>query len=72
MRKKDAFKKVLDRNVPKQTKLRKREYKEYKRRAKQMIEESKKRVDEEFGRQLSEKYSIQYGGQRFILEGSEK
>ncbi len=36
---------------------RKSEYKEWKKRVKELIEESKRRVDEEFGRKLSQNFS---------------
>ena len=55
--KRDAYKKSLERNVSESVKMeRKRAYRECKKRLKEVIEESKRRVDEEFGRQLSEKF----------------
>ncbi len=45
---------MLQRNLPEEVKARKKsEYKEWKRRVRRLIEESKRRVDEEFGRKLS-------------------
>ena len=56
-KKREAYKKTLERNVPERVRNeRKRVYVEYKRRVKQVIQESKRRTDEDFGRQLSEKY----------------
>ncbi len=51
--KKRAYKKMLQRNLPEEVKVRRKyEYKEWKKRVRKLIEESKKRVDEEFGRSL--------------------
>ena len=55
--KREAYKKTLERNVPENVRNeRRRMYVECKRRVKQVIEESKRRADENFARQLSEKY----------------
>merc|ERR1712035_241415 len=56
-KKREAYKKTLERNVPERVRNeRKRVYVEYKRRVKQVIQESKRRTDEDFGRPMSEKY----------------
>ncbi len=57
-RKKKAYKKMLQRNLPEEVKARRKpEYKEWKKRVRELIEESKRRVDEEFGRKLSQNFS---------------
>ncbi len=49
---------MLQRNLPEEVKARRKsEYKEWKRRVRRLIEESKRRVDEEFGRKLSQNFS---------------
>ncbi len=49
---------MLQRNLPEEVKDRgKSEDKEWKKRVKKLIEESERRVDEEFGRKLSQNYS---------------
>ncbi len=49
---------MLQRNLPEEVKgRRKSEYKEWKKRVRRLIEESKRRVDEEFGRKLSQNFS---------------
>ncbi len=53
-RKKRAYKKILQRNLPEGVKARRKyEYKEWKKKVRELIEESKRRVDEEFGKKLS-------------------
>ncbi len=48
---------MMQRNVPEEVKARRKsEYKEWKR-VRELIEESKRRVDEEFGRKLSQNFS---------------
>ncbi len=48
---------MLQRNLPEEVKdSRKSEYKEWKRKVRELIEESKRRVDEEFGRKLSQNF----------------
>ncbi len=55
--KKKAYKKMLQRNLPEEVKARRKsKYKEWKR-VRELIEESKRRVDEEFGRKLSQNFS---------------
>ncbi len=50
-RKKRPYKKMLQRTLPEEVKARRKsEYKEWKR-VRELIEESKRRVDEEFGRE---------------------
>ncbi len=45
---------MLQRNMPEEVQARRKsEYKEWKKRVREMIEESKRRVDVEFGRKLS-------------------
>ncbi len=46
---------MLQRNVPEDVRVRS-EYKEWKKRVKELVDESKMRIDEEFGRKLSEKF----------------
>ncbi len=47
-RKKRAYKKMLQRNLPEGVKARRKsEYKEWKKKVRELIEESKRRVDEE-------------------------
>ncbi len=46
---------MLQRNLPEEVKpRRKSEYKEWKKRVRELIEESKRKVDKEFGRKLSQ------------------
>ncbi len=53
--KKRAYKKMLQRNLPEGVKARRKsEYKEWKRKVRELIKESMRRVDEEFGRKLSQ------------------
>ena len=53
-----AYKRMLQGNVPEEVKeRRKREYKACKKEVRRLVKESKERVDEEFGRKLSEKYN---------------
>ncbi len=48
---------MLQRNLPKEVKAReKSEYKKWKKKVRELIEESKRRVDEEFGRKLSQNF----------------
>ncbi len=57
-RKKRAYKKMLQRNLPEEVKARRKsEYKDGKNRVRELIEESKRRMDEEFGRKLSQNFS---------------
>ncbi len=52
------YRKMLQRNLPQEAKARRKsEYKEWKNRVRRLIEESKRRVDEEFGRKLSQNFS---------------
>ncbi len=52
--KKRTYRKMLQRNLLEEVKARRKsEYKEWKKRVRRLIEESKRRVDEEFGRKLS-------------------
>ncbi len=49
---------MLQRNLPEEVKARRKsEYKEWKKRVRRLIEESKRGVDEEFGRKLSQNFS---------------
>ncbi len=49
---------MLQRNLPEEVKARRKsENKEWKKRVRRLIEESKRRVDEEFGRKLSQNFS---------------
>ncbi len=49
---------MLQRNLPEEVKARRKsEYKEWKKRVRELIQESKRRVDEEFGRKLSQNFS---------------
>ncbi len=49
---------MLQRKLPEEVKARRKsKYKEWKKRVRELIEESKKRVDEEFGRKLSQNFS---------------
>ncbi len=49
---------MLQRNLPEGVKARRKsEYKEWKKKVRELIEESKRRVDEESGRKLSENFS---------------
>ncbi|KAK3893161.1 hypothetical protein Pcinc_003002 [Petrolisthes cinctipes] len=55
--KRKAYRRTLQRNVPEEVRERwKREYNVCKRQVKMMVSESKRRVDEEFGMKLSEKF----------------
>ncbi len=48
---------MLQRNLPEDVKARRKsEYKDWKNRVRELIEESKRRVDEEFGRKLKSKF----------------
>ncbi len=50
---------MLQRNLPEKVKVRRKsEYKEWKKKVRELIEESKRRVDEEFGRKLSQNFSV--------------
>ncbi len=45
-------------NLPEEVKARRKsEYKDWKKRVRELIEESKRRVDEDFGRKLSQNFS---------------
>ena len=56
--KKKAYDRVIEKNVPVEVKRkRKQEYKLCKGKVKQVIKESKEKVDDEFGRKLSEKFN---------------
>ncbi len=56
-RKKRAYAKMLQRNLPEEVEARRKsEYKDWKKRVRELIEESNKRVDEEFGRKLKSKF----------------
>ncbi len=49
---------MLQKNLPEEVKARRKfEYKAWKKRVRRLIEESKKRVDEVFGRKLSQNFS---------------
>ncbi len=49
---------MLQRNLPEEVKTRRKsEYKDWKNRVRNLIEESKRRVDEEFGRKLRQNFS---------------
>ncbi len=49
---------MLQRNLPEEVKARRKsEYREWKKRVKRLIEESKRRVDEEFCRKLRQNFS---------------
>ncbi len=49
---------MLQRNLPQEMKARRKsEYKDWKKRVRELIDESKRRVDEEFGRKLSQNFS---------------
>ncbi len=49
---------MLQRNLPEELKARRKsEYKEWKEKVRELIEEKKRRVDEEFGRKLGEIFS---------------
>ncbi len=55
--KRRAYRKMLQRNLPVEVKARRKsEYKEWKKRVRRLMEESKRRVDEEFGRKLKSKF----------------
>ncbi len=48
---------MLQRNLPEEGKARRQcEYKAWKKKVRELIEESKRRVDEDFGRKLSKKF----------------
>lgn len=48
---------MLQRNVSQEINVRRRsEYKEWKKRLKELVDKSKMRVDEEFGRKLSKRF----------------
>ncbi len=48
----------MQRNLPEKVKARRKsEYKKWKKRVKRLIEESKRRVDEDFGRKLRQNFS---------------
>ncbi len=48
---------MLQRNLPEEVKARRMsEYTEWKKRVRELIEESKRKVDEEFGRNLSQNF----------------
>lgn len=52
-----AYNKMLQRNVTEEISERRRsEYKAWKKEVKELVDESKMRVDEEFGRKLSEEF----------------
>ncbi len=52
-----AYKKMLQRNLPEEVKAkRKSEYKEWEKKVTELMEESKMRVDEEFGKKLSQNF----------------
>ncbi len=54
---KRAYKKMLQRNFPEEVKARRKsEYKEWKKQV-ELIRASRRRVDEEFGRKLSQNFS---------------
>ncbi len=49
---------MLQRNLPEEVKARRKSaYKEWKKRVRELIEDSKRRVDEEFGRKFSQNFS---------------
>ncbi len=54
---KRAYKKMLQRNLPEEVKARKSEYKKWKKKVQELIGESRRKVDEEFGRKLSQNFS---------------
>ncbi len=55
--KKGAYKKMLQRNLPEAVRARRKsEYKEWKKRVRELIRESKRKVDEEFGRKFSQNF----------------
>ncbi len=57
-RKKTAYRKMLQRNLPEEEKARRKsDYKEWNKKVSELIGESKRRVDEEFGWKLSENFS---------------
>ncbi len=56
--KKRVYKKMLQRNSPEEVKARRKsEYKEWNKKVKELIGASRRRVDEEFGRKLSQHFS---------------
>ena len=56
--KRRSYKRMLQRNVTDEIRVRrKNEYKERSRRVKELVRDSQRRVDEEFGRKLSEKFN---------------
>ncbi len=59
-----AYEKMLQRNLPEEVKARRKsEYKEWKK-VRELIEESKGRVDEEFDRNLSQNFCGNFSGRR--------
>ncbi len=54
--KKKAYEKMLQRNVSEEVSVRRGEYRAWKKKVKELMDESKKRADEEFGRKLNEKF----------------
>ncbi len=49
---------MLQRNLPEEVKARRKpKYKEWKKRVKELMEESERRMDEEFGRKLSQNFN---------------
>ncbi len=55
--KKKAYKKMLQRNVSEEVSVRRKsKCKTWKKKVKELVDESKMRVDEEFGRKLSDKF----------------
>ncbi len=49
---------MLQRNLPEEVRVRRKsEYKDWKKRVRELIEESKRRVDGEFGRKLTQNFS---------------
>ncbi len=54
--KKKAYKRMLQRNTSEVNVRRRNEYRAWKKKVKELVDESKTRVDQEFGRKLSEKF----------------
>ncbi len=55
---KQSIKKILQRNMHEEGKARRKpEYQEWKKKVRELIEESERRVDEEFCRKLSENFN---------------
>ena len=70
MEEKIACNEMLQRNVTEETsERRKSEYKAWKKEVKELVDESKMKVDEEFGRKLG---GGVHGQQKIILAGGEK